>query len=113
MIATRVLVFGLAGLAAITLFDAVGVAQTVPRPLVTSRVVEENRTTLPGNTRPEATPLNSRGRLNDATRFDHMFLLLQRAPEREQALVSMIDQLHDRTSPNFHHWLSPQQIGEH
>jgi subtilase family serine protease len=87
-------------------------AQTGPRPLITSRIVEENRVTLRGNTRPEATALNSRGRLSDGTRIDHMFLLLQRAPEREQALVSMIDQLHDRKSANFHHWLSPQQIGE-
>ena len=35
MIATRVLVFGLASLATLLLFEASGVAQTRPRPLIT------------------------------------------------------------------------------
>ncbi len=38
-------------------------------------------------------------------------LQLRRPPEREQALVQFIDQLHDRTSPNFHHWLTAEQFG--
>src|ERR1035438_5409165 len=106
----RVYVFGLAGLAA--LFTCSGVAQTPARPLITSHISEETLVTLRGNTRAEANAVNDRGRVADATRMEHMFLLLQRAPEREQALVTMIDQLHDRKSPNFHHWLTPQQIGE-
>lgn len=73
---------------------------------------EQNMVTLHGNTRPEATVENDRGRLEDTFRLDHMFLLLQRSPEREQALVTMIDQLHDPKSPNFHHWLTPEQFGQ-
>ena len=112
MMATRVCVFGLAGLAALTVFACSGMAQTPARPLVTSQIDEQTLVTLEGNTRPEATAVNDRGRVADATRMDHMFLLLQRAPEREEALRTMIDQLHDRKSANFHHWLTPQQFGE-
>jgi subtilase family serine protease len=87
-------------------------AQTLARPLITSRIDESTLVTLQGNTRPEATVANDRGRVADATRMEHMFLLLQRAPEREEALRTMIDQLHDPKSANFHHWLTPQQIGQ-
>jgi|SRR5579863_2062859 len=103
--------FGLAGLAALMVFASSGMAQSTVRPLITSRIDENDLVTLAGNTRPEATADNDRGRLADATRIEHLFLQLQRAPEREQALETMIDQLHDRNSPNFHHWLTPEQFG--
>ena len=103
--------FGLVGLAALTVFVIGGMAQSLVRPLITSRVDENTLVTLRGNTRAEAIAANDRGRLDDATRIEHMFLLLQRAPEREEALVTMIDQLHDRKSVNFHHWLTPEQFG--
>jgi len=103
---------GLAGVAALMMFAASGIAQqSAVRPLITSSIDEETRVTLRGNTRPEANAVNDRGRLDDATRLEHMFLLLQRSPEREQALETMIDQLHDAKSPNFHQWLTPEQIG--
>ena len=105
-------VFGLAGLAAFTILAGSALAQSTARPLITTKIDENDLVTLQGNTRPEATPENDRGRLADATRMDHMFLLLQRAPEREEALRTIIDQLHDPKSANFHHWLTPQQFGE-
>jgi subtilase family serine protease len=86
-------------------------AQIPERSLITARTEENNRVTLRGNTRSEAIAANDRGRVADTTKLEHLFLLLQRAPEREQALVSMIDQLHDPKSPNFHKWLTPEQIG--
>jgi hypothetical protein len=103
--------FGLASLVSLIVFASTGLAQSPVRPLITSRIDENTLVTLRGNTRPEATAANDRGPLNDATRIEHMFLLLQRAPEREQALVTMIDQLHDPKSANFHRWLTPEQFG--
>ena len=41
-----------------------------------------------------------------------MFLQLRRSPEQERALDQLIDQLHDPTSPNFHHWLTAQEFGQ-
>ena len=112
MMATRICVLGLASLATLTVLACSGMAQTLARPLITSRIDESTLVTLQGNTRPEATVANDRGRVADATRMDHMFLLLQRAPEREEALRTVIDQLHDPKSANFHHWLTPQQFGQ-
>ncbi len=88
-------------------------AQTPVRSLITGSTDENNRVTLRGNTRAEATAGNDLGRVADGTVIDHMFLQLRRSPEREQALVTLIDQLHDRKSANFHHWLTPEQFGNY
>jgi len=97
--------FRIASLIAAVVFVSGGTAQTVD-------ANKDNMVTLRGNTRSEATAANDRGRLNDAYQIDHMFLLLQRSPEREQALVTMIDQLHNPKSASFHQWLSPEQLGQ-
>ena len=67
--------------------------------------------TLEGNTRPEASAQNDRGRVADTLDLDHMLLQLKRSPEREQALRTFIDQQHDSKSPNFHKWLTADQFG--
>ena len=85
MMATRIYVFGLASVAALMVFACSGMAQTPAtpaRPLITSGIDEGTLVTLYGNARSEATLVNDRGRVDDATRMNHMFLLLQRAPEQ-------------------------------
>ncbi len=97
--------FRIAGLIAVTIFVSGGMAQTIDGN-------KENMVTLHGNTRPEANAGNDRGRLDDSYPIDHMFLLLQRSPEKEKALGAMIDQLHNPKSANFHQWMTPAQFGQ-
>ncbi|MFZ2061405.1 MAG: protease pro-enzyme activation domain-containing protein [Candidatus Binatus sp.] len=87
-------------------------AQAQPRPLITEAVSDTKLVTLAGNTRPEANAKNDRGPVADSFRIEHMFLQLRRSPEREQALEHYIDQLSDPQSPNYHHWLTPKEIGQ-
>ena len=82
------------------------------RPLITGRVDESRRITLVGNLRAEAAAENDRGPVADSTPMEHMLLQLRRAPEREQALTELIEQLHTPASPNFHHWLTAQEFGK-
>ena len=80
-------------------------------PATISAPVDEQQTiSLPGNTRPEAKLTNDRGRLADNFGLDHMQLLLKRSPQTEAALDTFIDSLHDRTSPNFHQWLTAPEF---
>ena len=81
------------------------------QPMITGQIVETNLVTLSGNTRPEANAANDRGRVADNLAMPHMLLQLRRPAAQEQALVTLIDQLHDRKSPNFHHWLSAAEVG--
>ena len=82
------------------------------QPLITQSVNNGNLVGLAGNTRPEAqNPANDRGRVNDAMPMPHLILQLRRPAAQEQALATLIDQLHDPNSPNYHHWLTATDIG--
>ncbi|HMD97173.1 MAG TPA: choice-of-anchor D domain-containing protein [Terriglobia bacterium] len=67
--------------------------------------------TLRGNTRPEATAPNDRGRVSDDLTINHMMLQLRRTPEQEQALQQFIREIHDPKSPLFHHWITAAEFG--
>ena len=79
---------------------------------ITEPINESKLMTLGRNTIPLANAKNDRGRVSDGWYADHMILVLQRSPEKEQELVKYIDTLNDRKSPNFHKWLNAQQFGE-
>jgi subtilase family serine protease len=82
------------------------------RVLVTSRIDDNVTVALEGNTRHEAIARNDRGRLASDSPMDHLQLLLQRPPELEAQLVKFIDDQHDASSPNFHKWISSEELGE-
>jgi subtilase family serine protease len=79
--------------------------------LITAAVDESKLHRLVGNTRPEATPANDRGRVADSFAVDHILLQLQPSPAEQQALDKFIDTLHDPQSPSFHQWLTPAEFG--
>ncbi|MGA2966531.1 MAG: protease pro-enzyme activation domain-containing protein [Terriglobales bacterium] len=84
-----------------------------PKPIVTGPIDETQLVTLAGNTTPAALrPQNDRGPVADNLLFDHLLLTLKPAPETEARLAKLIDQMHRRNSPEFHRWLTPQQLGE-
>jgi subtilase family serine protease len=88
-------------------------AQTTPARILITQPIDSNRPhALAGNTRPEASPQNDRGKVADTLDLPHMLLQLQRSPEREQALRNFIDQQQDSSSPNFHRWLTAVQFGQ-
>jgi uncharacterized repeat protein (TIGR01451 family) len=103
----------LAGLALIAASCPPAMAQLpAARVLVTAPIDEGRLVRLAGNTRPEATPANDRGRVPDSMPLPHMLLQLKRPTEREQALGYYIEQLHDRRSPLYHRWLTAVQVGQ-
>ena len=81
------------------------------RVLIVQPIDESKLVTLSGNTRPEATSENDRGEVPDNFQMQHLLLQLKRAPASEAAFAQYIEQLTDKSSPNFHKWLTPQQIG--
>jgi hypothetical protein len=105
----------LAGLALIFALGPFASAQAplriAKRSLITNSINDANRLRLFGNTRPEANAANDRGKVADSLPMAHLTLQLRRAPEQEQALSQFIEQLHDPASPNYHHWLTPNQFG--
>ena len=82
------------------------------RQLITKEIDQSRLVTLAGNTRPEATATNDRGRVPDDFAMSRMLLLLRRPPELEAAFAKRLKDLHDPTSPNYYRWLTAAQVGQ-
>ena len=88
-------------------------AQTVRTPVVTQKIDDTYLSVLTGNLRLSALdPANDLGSVDAALPLDHMLLQLQRSPQSEAALTAYIASLNDAGSPNFHQWLTAQQLGD-
>ncbi len=86
---------------------------TRPNPIITSPIDESRLVMLAGNTTAAALHAsNDRGPVADNLVFDHLLVVLKRASETEARLEKLIDALHNQDSPEFHRWLTPQQLGE-
>ena len=60
-----------------------------------------------------ATAANDRGVVADSLAMNHMVLVLKRSDAQEQALTTLLDQLHDPKSPMYHQWLRPEEFGQY
>lgn len=78
---------------------------------ITQPVDETKLTVLHGNTYPLARAQFDRGAAPDSLPMQRMQLLLKRGPEREAALETLMAQQQDKSSPNYHKWLTPDQFG--
>ncbi len=87
-------------------------AQTQPAPLVTAKVDERNLVQLQGSVSPMVRTAEDRGAVADGFRTDRLLLLLNRPADRKTALQQFLLATHDRSSPQFHQWLTPQQFGQ-
>ena len=85
-------------------------AQT-PRNLVTVPVDETQLVTLHAQVHPGARAENDQGRIVDSMPMSNIIMLLNRTPEQQQALTALIDNLHNRRSPSYHQWVTPEQFG--
>ena len=78
---------------------------------ITQPVDETKLTVLHGNTYPLARPQFDRGAAPYSLPMQRMQLVLKRSAEREAALQTLMAQQQDKSSPNYHKWLTPDQFG--
>src|SRR6266480_293626 len=88
---------------------AAAFAQVQPR--VVETVDDARRVTLTGNVHPLARPECDSGAVDNATPMMRMLLLLKRSDDQEAALQQFMEQQQDKSSPNYHSWLTPEQFG--
>lgn len=82
-----------------------------PPPLIQHAIDESQLTTLKGNTHPLARAQFDVGLAPPNLPMQRMLLVLKHSPEQEIALRRLLDEQHDRTSANYHAWLTPEQFG--
>ena len=79
--------------------------------LITQAVDESKMMMLKGNTHPYARAQFDRGAAPASLAMDRMMLVLKRSPAQETTLAAFLASQVDPTSPNYHHWLTPDQFG--
>lgn len=99
-------------LAAALLISIAMVSAQESRPLITQPIDPSHLTTLRGDTHPLALAKYDRGAAPTSLPMGHLMLILQRTPEQEAALDALLAQQQDRTSPNYHKWLTPEAFGK-
>lgn len=85
--------------------------QISPRPLITQAVDESQLVTLKESTHPLARPQFDIGTAVPDMPLQRMLLVLRRNPEQETALRKLLDDQHDKLSPTYHKWLTPDEFG--
>jgi Pro-kumamolisin, activation domain/Bacterial Ig-like domain (group 3) len=91
-------------------WPTVAKAQTPAR--ITQAIDEKNLVVLHGNQHPLARPEFDRGIVSDAQPLNRMLLLLQRSPDHQVPLLQFLDDQQNKSSPNYHAWLTPEQFGQ-
>jgi subtilase family serine protease len=93
--------------------QAVGASQTSPVPARITKAIDETRLVqLKGNVHPIAQARYDQGALNDTAQVARAVVLLQRSADQEAALAQLLDDQQNKSSANFHAWLTPDQFGK-
>lgn len=86
--------------------------EPAPAARITTQVVESELTTLKGNVPLLVRASHDLGPASASTQLTHMRLVLSRSPEQQAALNKYLADLQDKSSPNYHKWLTPEQFGK-
>jgi subtilase family serine protease len=89
---------------------AFGYAQAAD--LVHTPVNSVNRVTLTGHHPAWANPRNDAGSVPADLAMNSLTLVLARSPQTEQAYAQFLQDQQNPASPNYHHWLTPVEVGQ-
>jgi subtilase family serine protease len=110
MISSRSL--SLCVLASLFACSVASVAQRVsPAVRIVSPIDESQLVSLSGNVNPLANAQNDRGPVSASLPMTGLVMVLNRSLEQQAAFDTYVAGEYDPSSPNFHQWLTPQQIG--
>ena len=103
----------LLAVAAVFLSPALTSAQTsVVQPQITAAVDNTARATIAHSTHPLALPAYDTGRMSAAAPMERMILVLGATPDQDYRLRTLLDSQQTQGSPDFHHWLTPDEFGQ-
>jgi len=80
--------------------------------LITQPIDDSKMVVLPGSVYPLARAEFDRGPVPASMPMERMLLVLKRSPAQETAMETFLAQQLDKSSANYHSWLTPEQFGE-
>src|ERR1700678_3943458 len=85
--------------------------RTTPRQLITQAVDRSRLATTVGAVSGEVATAQDLGARDPTAAMEHMQMVLRRPSERQSAFDAEVIALHQRGSPEYHRWLTPETIG--
>src|SRR5437899_1294860 len=79
---------------------------------ISARIDRAQRVVVRGAIHPKARPEFDRGALDPSFTARGMTLLLKQSAGQRTALERLLSEQQDPSSPNYHHWLTPEQYAD-
>ena len=79
---------------------------------ITGAIVTDQAVALPRSLHAKAQPQYDRGPVDPSKQLSYITILTSPSPSQQRALSQLLAQQQDRTSSNYHKWLTPQQYAE-
>lgn len=89
-----------------------GFAQDTKAPRIVEKIDENVLLPLKGNTLPGATLQADLGGIQPDMTLTDVVLVLKRSPAQQAAFDAFVASQYDASSPNYHRWLEPAEVGE-
>jgi hypothetical protein len=86
--------------------------EVAPVTRIVDRVDDGQLVALRGNTHPAARARNDRGSVSPNLPMADLILVLSRDAAQQAAFERFVASQYDAKSPDFHQWLTPEQVGE-
>ena len=90
---------------------AISHAQGVPENRIRTAISDSDVRQVQGNVHPLARPEFDRGKIADSTLLPRVTIFFKPSPSQQAALSRLLSEQQDRSSPNYHRWITPQEFG--
>src|ERR1700758_5150523 len=90
---------------------AISHAQGVPEDRIRTAISDSDVRQVQGNVHPLARPEFDRGKIADSALLPQMTIFSKPSPSQQAALSQLLSAQQDRSSPNYHRWITPQEFG--
>jgi subtilase family serine protease len=87
-------------------------AQSKQGSRIAQRIDNSETVILKGNLNPRARSQYDQGRVEPDLRLGYITLMLKQSPQQQTQLKHLLAEQQDRSSPNYHNWLTPEQFAE-
>jgi len=103
---------GLAILGLVCGLGRISFTQSPKRDRIAGPIAESPAVWLEGNRRPMFQPENDQGPVRDTLKLENITLMFKPTEDQQANLTALLEQQQERSSPLYHHWLTPEQFAD-
>jgi len=104
-------VFRMGVLGSLLFVGVISDAQELPESRIRAAISDSDVRQVQGNVHPLARPEFDRGKIADSTLLPRITIFFKPSPSQQAALSGLLSEQQDRSSPNYHRWITPQEFG--